>query len=55
VKQVVIEPKALAAPVINHPVFVPKAAVPESQPAKAAGTGTNLEAVMRRKLLGGTT
>jgi hypothetical protein len=53
VKAVVIEPKALTAPVSSLPVFVPKAAAPESQAAKAAGEGSNLEAVMRRKLLGG--
>jgi hypothetical protein len=52
VKQVVISPKALAAPMSNRPVFVSKAAVRESQPAKAAHHGS-LEAVMRRKLLGG--
>jgi hypothetical protein len=44
---IVIEPKALAAPASNRPVFVPKAAVRESQPAKAAGGGgSSLEAVM---------
>lgn len=53
VKQVVIVPKALAAPMSNHPVFVPKAAAPESQPAKGAGAESDLEAVMRRRLLGG--
>lgn len=53
VKPVVIVPKALAAPASSLPVFVRKAAVPESQPAKAAGAGSNLEVVMRRRLLGG--
>jgi len=53
VKQATIEPKALAAPMSNRPVFVPKAAVRESQPAKAAHDRSGLEAVMRRKLLGG--
>lgn len=53
VKEAVIEPKALAAPLSNFSVFVPKAAVPESQRAKAADAGSNLEAVMRRRLLGG--
>jgi hypothetical protein len=52
-KPIVIAPKALAAPASNRPVFVPKAAVWESQPAKVAGHGSGLEAVMRRKLLGG--
>ena len=52
VKQATIEPKALAAPMSDRPVFVPKAAVQESQPAKAAHDGSGLEAVMRRKLLG---
>jgi hypothetical protein len=54
VKQATIEPKALAAPMSDRPVFVPKAAVQESQPAKAAHDGSGLEAVMRRKLLGET-
>jgi len=53
VKQAAIAPKALAAPMNNRPVFVPKAAVRERQPAKAASDGSGLEAVMRRKLLGG--
>jgi hypothetical protein len=53
VKQAAVEPKALAAPMTNRPVFVPKAAVRESQPAKTAQDGSGLEAVMRRKLLGG--
>ena len=53
VKQAGVEPKALAAPMSNRPVFVPKAAVGESQPAKAAHDGSGLEALMRRKLLGG--
>ena len=52
-KPIIIEPKALAAPASNRPVFVPKAAVRESQPAKVAGDGSGLEAVMRRRLLGG--
>ena len=53
VKQVVIEPRALAAPMSNLPVFVPKAALRQSQPAKAAHDGGDLEALMRRRLLGG--
>ena len=53
VKQAAVEPKALAAPMSNRPVFVPKAAVRESQPAQAAHDGSGLEAVMRRKWLGG--
>jgi hypothetical protein len=53
VKPVVREPKALAAPISSLPVFVPKAAVQESRPAKATGDGSGLEAVMRRKLLRG--
>ena len=53
VKQAAVEPKALAAPMSNRPVFVPKAAVRESQPAKAVHDGSGLEALMRRKLLGG--
>jgi hypothetical protein len=50
-KQAVVEPKALAAPMSNRPVFVPKAAVRGSAPAQAVHDG--LEALMRRKLLGG--
>lgn len=38
----VIEWKALAAPMSNRPVFVPKAAVREAQPAKAAGNRIDL-------------
>ena len=53
VQRALIEPKALAAPASNLPVFVPKAAIREVQPAKVAGHVTGLEAVMRRKLLGG--
>ena len=53
VKPVVIEPKALAAPASNRPVFVPKAALQETQPAKMTEDRSELEAVMRRKLLGG--
>ena len=53
VKQAALEPKALAAPMSNRPVFVPKAAVRESQPAQAVHYGRGLETLMRRKLLGG--
>lgn len=53
VKQAAVEPKALAAPMSNRPVFVPKAAIGTSQPAKAAQDGSGLEALIRRKLLGG--
>ena len=53
VKQAAVEPKALAAPMSNRPVFVPKAVVRESQPAQAVHDGSGLEALMRRKLLGG--
>jgi hypothetical protein len=53
VPPVLIEPKALAAPASSRPVFVPKAAIREAPPAKVADHGINLEAVMRRKLLGG--
>jgi hypothetical protein len=52
-KQAVVEPKALAAPISNRPVFVPKAAVPDSQPAQTVHDASGLEALMRRKLLGG--
>jgi hypothetical protein len=50
---VVILPKALAAPASHLPVFVPKAAIQETRPVTAAGHSNGLEAVMRRKLLGG--
>jgi hypothetical protein len=53
VKQAAVEPKALTAPLSNRPVFVPKAGIRESQPAKVAHDGSALEALMRRKLLGG--
>jgi hypothetical protein len=54
VKPVVIEANALVRPVSSRPVFVPKAAVAGSQPAKTAvHRSAGLEAVMRRKLLGG--
>ena len=53
VKQAAVEPKALAAPMSNRPVFVPKAAVRESQPAQPVHDATGLEALMRWKLLGG--
>jgi hypothetical protein len=48
VKQAAVEPKALAAPMSNRPVFVPKAAVREFQPAQAVHDGSGLEALMRR-------
>jgi len=53
VKPVSMQPRALAAPLSSLPVFVPKAAVRDSQPAKVTGDIDGLEAVMRRKLLGG--
>jgi hypothetical protein len=52
-KPILIEPRALAAPANNRPVFVPKAAVRRSEPAKVAGVDSRMEAVMRRKLLDG--
>lgn len=52
-KPMLFEPKALAAPASNHPAFVPKAALGQSQHGKAAGAETDLEAVIRQRLLGG--
>lgn len=53
VQPVLVEPKALAAPASSRPVFVPKTAIRNAEPAKVTDPGINLEAVMRRKLLGG--
>lgn len=53
VKQAVVEPRALAAPLSNRPLFVPRPAAPESPSTEVADAGSNLEAVMRQRLLGG--
>ena len=52
-KPTLVEPKALAAPMSTLPVFVPKTGIPESQKPKSADTEVDLEAAIRRQLLGG--
>jgi hypothetical protein len=51
-KPSVVEPKALAAPVTNGPIFVPKGALHVSRTARIAVAGNALEHVMRKKLVG---
>lgn len=52
IKPNVIEPKALAAPVSNRPVFVPKTVVQEPRTATIIGAANDLEATIRQNLMG---
>lgn len=51
-KSALSEPKALAAPVSNRPVFVPKPVALAPQPIAITRDESTLEAAMRQKLLG---